>query len=98
MAGPKAAGIGPFHSLGRWMRSYLDFEKPVADLQGKVQELKALGDQGDAVTVNDEIVAWNRGPNRRSATSRRPLRVSRATCRRCPSGAVAGNSGRPTSS
>ena len=37
------------------MRTYLDFEKPVADLQGTVQELKALGDQGDAVTVNDEI-------------------------------------------
>ncbi|HET7715862.1 MAG TPA: acetyl-CoA carboxylase carboxyltransferase subunit alpha [Bauldia sp.] len=37
------------------MRTYLDFEKPVADLQGKVQELKALGDQGDAVSVNDEI-------------------------------------------
>jgi len=37
------------------MRTYLDFEKPVADLQGKVQELKALGDNGDAVTVNDEI-------------------------------------------
>lgn len=37
------------------MRTYLDFEKPVADLQGKVQELKALGDQGDAVAVNDEI-------------------------------------------
>jgi acetyl-CoA carboxylase carboxyl transferase subunit alpha len=37
------------------MRTYLDFEKPVADLQGKVQELKALGDQGDAVAVNDEV-------------------------------------------
>ncbi len=37
------------------MRSYLDFEKPVADLQGKVQELKALGDEGDAVAVNEEI-------------------------------------------
>src|SRR5690606_21309345 len=37
------------------MRTYLDFEKPVADLQGKVQELKALGDQGDAVAVSDEI-------------------------------------------
>jgi acetyl-CoA carboxylase carboxyl transferase subunit alpha len=37
------------------MRSYLDFEKPVADLQGKVQELRALGDEGDAVAVNDEI-------------------------------------------
>ena len=37
------------------MRTYLDFEKPVADLQGKVQELKALGDAGDAVAVSEEI-------------------------------------------
>jgi acetyl-CoA carboxylase carboxyl transferase subunit alpha len=37
------------------MRSYLDFERPVADLQGKVQELRALGEEGDAVAVNDEI-------------------------------------------
>ncbi|MBN9023207.1 MAG: acetyl-CoA carboxylase carboxyl transferase subunit alpha, partial [Rhizobiales bacterium] len=37
------------------MRTYLDFEKPVADLQGKVQELKTLGDEGDAVAVSDEI-------------------------------------------
>jgi acetyl-CoA carboxylase carboxyl transferase subunit alpha len=37
------------------MRSYLDFEKPVADLQGKVQELRSLGDEGDAVGIGDEI-------------------------------------------
>ncbi len=37
------------------MRSYLDFERPVADLQGKVQELRAMGEEGDAVAVNDEI-------------------------------------------
>jgi acetyl-CoA carboxylase carboxyl transferase subunit alpha len=37
------------------MRSYLDFEKPVADLQGKVQELRSLGGEGDAVAVSDEI-------------------------------------------
>jgi acetyl-CoA carboxylase carboxyl transferase subunit alpha len=37
------------------MRNYLDFEKPVADLQGKVQELRALVDQGDAVAVGEEI-------------------------------------------
>ena len=37
------------------MRSYLDFEKPVADLQGKVQELRSLGDQGDAVAIADEV-------------------------------------------
>jgi acetyl-CoA carboxylase carboxyl transferase subunit alpha len=37
------------------MRSYLDFEKPVADLQGKVQELRSLGDEGDAVGIGEEI-------------------------------------------
>jgi acetyl-CoA carboxylase carboxyl transferase subunit alpha len=37
------------------MRSYLDFEKPVADLQGKVQELRSLGNEGDAVGIGDEI-------------------------------------------
>ncbi|WP_237153288.1 acetyl-CoA carboxylase carboxyltransferase subunit alpha [Oryzibacter oryziterrae] len=37
------------------MRSYLDFEKPVADLEGKVQELKALSQSGDAVAIGDDI-------------------------------------------
>ncbi|MGV8839871.1 MAG: acetyl-CoA carboxylase carboxyltransferase subunit alpha [Bauldia sp.] len=37
------------------MRTYLDFEKPVADLQGKVQELRSLGTAGGAITVDDEI-------------------------------------------
>ena len=37
------------------MRIYLDFEKPIADLQGKIQELRALGNEGDAVAINDEI-------------------------------------------
>ena len=37
------------------MRTYLDFEKSVADLQGKVQELRALGEDGDAVAINEEI-------------------------------------------
>jgi acetyl-CoA carboxylase carboxyl transferase subunit alpha len=37
------------------LRSYLDFEKPVADLQGKVQELRLLGDNGDAVAIGEEV-------------------------------------------
>ena len=37
------------------MRSYLDFEKPIADLQGKVQELRALEKEGDAVAIGEEI-------------------------------------------
>jgi acetyl-CoA carboxylase carboxyl transferase subunit alpha len=37
------------------MRTYLEFEKPVADLQGKVQELRALSEKGDAVAISEEI-------------------------------------------
>jgi acetyl-CoA carboxylase carboxyl transferase subunit alpha len=37
------------------MRSYLDFEKPVADLEGKVQELRAVAGTGDTVDVAAEI-------------------------------------------
>ena len=37
------------------MRSYLDFEKPVAELEAKIEELRTLGAQGDAVAIGDEI-------------------------------------------
>ena len=37
------------------MRSYLDFEKPVADLETKVEELKQLTSQGDAVSIAEEL-------------------------------------------
>jgi len=37
------------------MRSYLDFEKPVAELEAKVEELRALAETGDAVAIGDEI-------------------------------------------
>jgi acetyl-CoA carboxylase carboxyl transferase subunit alpha len=37
------------------MFNYLDFEKPVADLEGKILELKKLPDTGEAVDVGDEI-------------------------------------------
>jgi acetyl-CoA carboxylase carboxyl transferase subunit alpha len=37
------------------MRSYLEFEKPVADLEGQIQELRALADRGEAVDVKEEI-------------------------------------------
>ena len=37
------------------MRSYLDFEKPVADLEGKVQELRAVSAGGETVNVDAEI-------------------------------------------
>src|SRR5476649_2484603 len=37
------------------MRSYLDFEKPVAELEAKVEELRAMAETGSAVAVDDEI-------------------------------------------
>jgi len=37
------------------MRSYLDFEKPVAELEAKVEELRALQKDGDAIAIGEEI-------------------------------------------
>ena len=40
------------------MRTFLDFEKPVADLEGQIQELKRLERaDGEAMSVADEIAA-----------------------------------------
>jgi acetyl-CoA carboxylase carboxyl transferase subunit alpha len=37
------------------MRTYLDFEKPIAELESKVAELKALAAQGTSVSISDEL-------------------------------------------
>ncbi len=37
------------------MRSYLEFERPVADLEGKVQELRAIAEDGDSAAIEEEI-------------------------------------------
>ncbi len=37
------------------MRSYLDFEKPVAELEAKIEELRALQANGEGVAIGDEI-------------------------------------------
>ncbi|MGU3495983.1 acetyl-CoA carboxylase carboxyltransferase subunit alpha [Xanthobacteraceae bacterium A53D] len=37
------------------MRSYLDFEKPVAELEAKVEELRALSSSDDGVSIADEV-------------------------------------------
>ena len=39
------------------MQSYLDFEKPVADLEGKIAELKSLSGADKAVSIDDEVSA-----------------------------------------
>jgi acetyl-CoA carboxylase carboxyl transferase subunit alpha len=37
------------------MRSFLDFEKPVAELEAKVEELRALQRDGDSIAIGEEI-------------------------------------------
>ena len=37
------------------MRTYLDFEKPIAELETKVAELRALSGESEAVSISDEI-------------------------------------------
>ena len=37
------------------LRSYLDFEKPVAELEAKVEELRALAAEGDDVAIGEEL-------------------------------------------
>jgi acetyl-CoA carboxylase carboxyl transferase subunit alpha len=37
------------------MRSYLDFEKPVAELEARIDELRALADTGDSAAISEEI-------------------------------------------
>ena len=45
------------------MYNYLDFEKPVADLEGKILELKKLGESGESVDVGDEIARLEKRSN-----------------------------------
>ena len=37
------------------MRTYLDFEKPIAELDAKIEELRALADGDKTVGIGDEI-------------------------------------------
>jgi acetyl-CoA carboxylase carboxyl transferase subunit alpha len=37
------------------MRAYLDFEKPVAELEAKIEELRALAAKGDTAGIGEEI-------------------------------------------
>lgn len=37
------------------MRSYLDFEKPVAELEAKVEELRAVAADGGAIAIGEEL-------------------------------------------
>ena len=51
------------------MRSYLDFEKPVAELEAKVEELRAMQAGDDAANIADEISRLKPRRRRRCGTS-----------------------------
>ena len=37
------------------MRTYLDFEKPIAELEGKIAELRALAEDDSSVSIDDDV-------------------------------------------
>ena len=37
------------------MHTYLEFEKPLAELEGKIQELKGLAHQDPSLSISDEV-------------------------------------------
>ena len=37
------------------MQAYLEFEKQIADLEGKIRELQTMGADGEAVNLDDDI-------------------------------------------
>ena len=45
------------------MRTYLDFEKPIAELESKVSELRALSDGATSVSITDEIAKLQQKAN-----------------------------------
>ena len=47
------------------MRTYLDFEKPLAELEAKIEELRAVQARRRAVPVDEEIAASRPRPRRR---------------------------------
>src|SRR6195952_4467663 len=58
------------------MRSYLDFEKPVADLEAKVEELRALSNGGDPASIGEELTELyaNLSPWQKTQVARHPQR------------------------
>ena len=56
MSAPPGPDAGRFRSWAKGvMRSYLDFEKPVAELEAKVEELRLIGETGGAVAIAEEV-------------------------------------------
>jgi acetyl-CoA carboxylase carboxyl transferase subunit alpha len=37
------------------MHNYLDFEKPISDLEGKIHELRKLAEEDESIDTTDEV-------------------------------------------
>ncbi|MET0359901.1 MAG: acetyl-CoA carboxylase carboxyl transferase subunit alpha, partial [Pararhizobium sp.] len=37
------------------MHHYLDFEKPISDLEGKIHELKKIAGEDESIDTSDEV-------------------------------------------
>ena len=55
------------------MYNYLDFEKPVADLEGKIIELKKLAESDEAVDVKEEISRLEKRSSRSATVTGRAI-------------------------
>ena len=62
------------------MRNFLDFEKPIADLEGKIEELKHLSTEGD-INIVEEIGKLQSKVDRQLKTIYQKLKIGRASCR-----------------
>ena len=62
------------------MRTYLDFEKQIAELENKIEELKALAEEDSSVEFQDEIAQLERRHAKRWLS--RPMPRSRRGRRR----------------
>jgi acetyl-CoA carboxylase carboxyl transferase subunit alpha len=45
----------PYNAPAQPMRTYLDFEKPIAEIEGKIEELRQVAGGDDAVDVKGEV-------------------------------------------
>ena len=44
------------------MTNYLDFEKPLAEIEGKAEELRAMARQSEGMDIEAEAWLWTKKP------------------------------------
>src|SRR5439155_21487793 len=59
----QAGGDGPPAGAPQMMRHFLDFERPIAELEGKIEELRHLSTTGE-LNIADEVGRLESSANR----------------------------------